>query len=124
MYMVAIMVSHYTLGAQYSYYYVFVGANLNAAVHEILLPIMKEIKNDLNSVKDDLSSVKNDLSSLNKTVINLSDLQLVDHKQQTTSEATCTGILRCQVHEPHICMWIEVIYLVSSADNDCITLFS
>ena len=49
----------------------------------MLLPIMKEIKNDPNSVKDDLNSVKNDLSSLNKTVINLSE-DLVDHKQQTT----------------------------------------
>ena len=38
---------------------------ISAAVHEILLPIMKEIKNDFNSVK-------NDLSSLNKTVSNLS----------------------------------------------------
>ena len=39
---------------------------ISAAVHEILLPILKEIKNELNSVK-------NDLSSLNKTVISLND---------------------------------------------------
>ena len=58
---------------------------ISAAVHEILLPIMKEIKNDLNSVKDDLNSVKNDLSSLNKTVCNLSG-DLEDYKQQTASE--------------------------------------
>ena len=58
---------------------------ISAAVHEILLPIMKEIKNDLNSVKNDLNSVKNDLSSLNKTVSNLSG-DLEDYKQQTTSE--------------------------------------
>ena len=45
---------------------------ISAAVHKILLPIMKEIKNGLNSVRDDLNSVKNDLSSLNKTVSNLS----------------------------------------------------
>ena len=51
---------------------------ISAAVHEILLPIMKEIKNDLNSVK-------NDLSSLNKTVSNLSG-DLEDYKQQTASE--------------------------------------
>ena len=53
---------------------------ISAAVHEILLPIMKEIKNDLNSVK-------NDLSSLNKTVSNLSG-DLEDYKQQTASELT------------------------------------
>ena len=49
--------------------------------------------------------MKNDLSSLNKTVINLSE-GLVDHKQQTTSEATCTGIFPldcCLVHESQIC---------------------
>ena len=51
---------------------------ISAAVREILLPIMKEIKNDLNSVK-------NDLSSLNKTVSNLSG-DLEDYKQQTASE--------------------------------------
>ena len=51
---------------------------ISAAVHKILLPIMKEIKNDLNSVK-------NDLSSLNKTVSNLSG-DLEDYKQQTASE--------------------------------------
>ena len=76
---------------------------------------MKEIKNDLNSVKDDLSSVKNDLSSLNKTVINLRE-NLVDHKQQTTSEATCTGILPldcCQVHEPH------TVYFSTFATGAC-----
>ena len=65
---------------------------LSAAVHEILLPIMKEIKNDLNSVKDDLNSVKNDLNSfnetvslLNKTVSSLSG-DLEDYKQQTSSQ--------------------------------------
>ena len=58
---------------------------ISAAVHEILLPIMKEIKNDFNSLKDDLNSMKNDLSSLNKTVSNLSG-DLEDYKQQTTSE--------------------------------------
>ena len=64
----------------------FVVASLiSAAVHEILLPIMKEIKNDLNSVKDDLNSVKNDLSSLNKTVNNLSG-DIEEYKQQTASE--------------------------------------
>ena len=98
-------------------------ASLSAAVHEILLPIMKEIKNDfnsvkdnlnsvkddLNSVKDDLNSVKNDLSSLNKTVSG----DLKDYKQQTASElaglqsnvtstviSTCTDFLPldcCQV---------------------------
>ena len=47
-------------------------ARLSAAVHEILLPIMKEMKNDLNSIKDDLNSVKNDLSSFNETVSKLS----------------------------------------------------
>ena len=62
-----------------------VGARLSAAVHEILLPIMKEIKNDLNSVKDDLNSVKNDLNSFNKTVSSLSG-DLEDYKQQTASQ--------------------------------------
>ena len=62
-----------------------VGASLRAVVREILLPIMKEIKNDLNSVKGDLNSVKNDLSTLNKTVSNLSG-DLEDYKQQTASE--------------------------------------
>ena len=48
---------------------------ISAAVHEILLPIMKEIKNDLNSVK-------NDSSSLNKTVI----LQLKkSYREEVTS---------------------------------------
>ena len=70
------------------HYCVCVGARLSAAVHEILLPIMKEIKNDLNSVKDDLNSVKNDLnsdlSSLNETVSGLiGDLE--DYKQQTSN---------------------------------------
>ena len=106
---IVIMVNHY-FGSTVQLL-CFVGANLSAAVHEILLPIMKEIKNDFNSVKDDLSSVKNDLSSLNKTVINLSK-DLVDHKQQTTSEATCTGILPpldcCQVH-------VSLIYAIMSA---------
>ena len=70
----------------------YVGARLSAAVHEILLPIMKEIKNDLNSVKDDLNSVKNDLSSFNETVKNLNKTvsslsgDLEDYKQQTSSK--------------------------------------
>ena len=74
------------------HYCVFVGARLSAAVHEILLPIMKEIKNDLNSVKDDLNSVKNDLSSFNKTVSHLNKTvnslsgDLEDYKQQTASQ--------------------------------------
>ena len=55
-----------------------VASMISAAVHEILLPTMKEIKNDLNSVK-------NDLSSLNKTVSDLSG-DLEDYKQQTASE--------------------------------------
>ena len=55
-----------------------VDANLSAAVHKILLPIMKEIK-------DDLNSVKNDLSSFNKTVNTLSG-DLEDYKQQTSSQ--------------------------------------
>ena len=62
-----------------------VGARLSAAVHEILLPIMKEIKNDLNSLKDDLNSVKNDFNSFNKTVSSLSG-DLEDYKQQTASQ--------------------------------------
>ena len=90
----------------------FIAASLSAAVHEILLPIMKEIKNDLNSVKDNLSSIKNDLCSLNKTVSNLSE-DFEDYKQQTASElaglqsnvtstviSTCTDFLPldcCQV---------------------------
>ena len=56
-----------------------VASLISAAVHEILLPIMKEIKNDFNSVKDDFNSVKNDLSNLNRTVSNLSgDLELCE----------------------------------------------
>ena len=58
--------------------FVCVGTRLSAAVHETLLPIMKEIKNDLNSVK-------NDLSSFNETVKNLS-LNLEDCRQQTASQ--------------------------------------
>ena len=59
-----------------------IAASLSAAVHDILLPIMKEIKKDLNSVKDDLSSVKKDLSSLNKSV----SRDLEDYKHQTAFE--------------------------------------
>ena len=83
-----------------------IAASLSAAVHEILLPIMKEIKNDLNSVKDDLSAVKNDLISLNR---NLSG-DHEDYKQQIASDiaelqsnvtstviSTCTPLDCCQV---------------------------
>ena len=74
------------------HYCVCVGTRLSAAVHEILLPIMKEIKNDLNSVKHDLNSVKNDLSSFNETVSHLNKTvsslsgDLEDYKQQTASQ--------------------------------------
>ena len=50
---------------------------LSKAVKQVLLPIMK-------SIKDDLNSVKRELTSLNKTVSHLSG-DLEQHKNQTTS---------------------------------------
>ena len=52
--------------------FVHLVANLSGAVHKILLPVMKEIKDDWNSVKDDLNSLKNDLSSFNDAMKNFS----------------------------------------------------
>ena len=64
-------------------------ASLSAAVHEILLPIMKEIKNDFNSIKNDLSSlnktvsdIKRDLSSLNDSISE----NVEAHDNQVTTE--------------------------------------
>ena len=64
---------------------VFIGARLSAAVHEILLPIMKEIKNDLNSIKDELRCIKEDLSSLNETMNGISE-DVEEHDTHTTTE--------------------------------------
>ena len=71
-------------------------ANLSAAFREILLPIMKEIKNDLNSVKDDLNSVKNDLSCLNKTVSDIErDLSTLNDSMNRVSE-------NVEAHDNHV----------------------
>ena len=64
---------------------------ISAAVHEILLPIMKEIKNDLNSVKNDLEDYKQ------KTASELAGLQ---SNVTSAVTSTCTGFLPldcCQV---------------------------
>ena len=60
-------------------------ASLSAAVHEILLPIMKEIKNDLNSVKNELSSLNRTVISLNDSMNRISD-NVEAHDNHVTNE--------------------------------------
>ena len=63
--------------AIYVHVYVCAVQGLSKAVKQVLLPIMK-------SIKDDLNSVKGELTSLNETVSHLSG-DLEQHKNQTTS---------------------------------------
>ena len=97
-----------------------VGASLSAVVREILLPIMKEIKNDLNSVK-------NDLSSLNKTVISLNDsmnteLMELDRNLQQNFRLLLNNSYGYIVSPPiHTCggtgEWRRVVYLDMTNPN-------
>ena len=58
---------------------------ISTAVHEILLPIMKEIKNELNSVKNDLSSLNKTFISLNDSMNRISD-NVEAHDNHVTTE--------------------------------------
>ena len=58
---------------------------ISAAVHKILLPIMKEIKNDLNSVKNELSSLIQTVISLNDSMNRISD-NVEAHDNHVTTE--------------------------------------
>ena len=64
---------------------------ISAAVHEILLPTMKEIKNDLNSVKNDLEDYRQQTAS---------ELAGLQSNVTSTVTSACTGLLPrdcCQV---------------------------
>ena len=93
--------------------YIYTVKKISEAMRQVLLPIM-------NDIKDDLNSVKGELTSLNETVSHLSG-DFEQHKNQTTSVSEELREIECNNAAVYTCGgtggWRRAVYLDMTDPN-------